>query len=249
MSYQKAVDQGATALFDEKYGDKVRALKIGKPPVSFELCGGTHINATGQIGAFQIVSESSIGSGLRRIEAVTGRGAEEYFEKLTQDWQEIGKACGATADGLKEKVTETLAAFEAEKKQRQALEKELAREKAESIVLQKGQTNGVQFISEYIPSISTQGLMQMTDYLREKHKSAVIVLGTVYEDKLSFLANVSTDLVAKGFNAGNIVREVAKVTGGSGGGKPTMAQAGGKDKTKIDEALQLVKKLVEQQGK
>ncbi len=249
MSYQKAVEQGATALFDEKYGDKVRALKIGKPPVSFELCGGTHVSATGQIGFFKIISESSIGSGLRRIEAVTGRGAEEYFEKLTQDWQEIGKACGATADGLKEKVTETLAALEAEKKQRQALEKELAREKAESIVPQKGQTNGVQFISEYIPSVSTQGLMQMTDYLREKHKSAVIVLGTVYEDKLSFLANVSTDLVAKGFNAGNIVREVAKVTGGSGGGKPTMAQAGGKDKTKIDEALQLVKKLVEQQGK
>jgi alanyl-tRNA synthetase len=249
ISYQKAVEQGATALFDEKYGDKVRALKIGKPPVSFELCGGTHVSATGQIGFFKIISESSIGSGLRRIEAVTGRGAEEYFEKLTQDWQEIGNACGATADGLKEKVTETLAALEAEKKQRQALEKELAREKAESIVLQKGQTNGIQFISEYIPSISTQGLMQMTDYLREKHKSAVIVLGTVYEDKLSFLANVSTDLVAKGFNAGNIVREVAKVTGGSGGGKPTMAQAGGKDKAKIDEALQLVKKLVEQQGK
>jgi alanyl-tRNA synthetase len=91
--------------------------------------------------------------------------------------------------------------------------------------------------------------MQITDYLREKNKSAVIVLGTVYEDKLSFLANVSTDLVAKGYNAGNIVREVAKVTGGTGGGKPTMAQAGGKDKTKIDEALQLVKKLVAQQGK
>jgi alanyl-tRNA synthetase len=249
MAYQKAVEQGATALFDEKYGDKVRGLKIGKPPVSFELCGGTHISATGQIGAFHIISESSVGSGLRRIEAVTGRGAEAHFAKLTQDWQEIAKSIGATSENLKEKVADTVNAFETEKKQRLAIEKELAHKIAESIVLQRSPINEVPFISEHISSVSTQGLMQITDYLRERYKSAVIVLGTIYDDKLSFLANVSTDLVAKGYNAGNIVREVAKVTGGSGGGKPTMAQAGGKDKTKIDEALQLVKTLVAQQGK
>jgi alanyl-tRNA synthetase len=249
MAYQKAVEQGATALFDEKYGDKVRGLKIGKPPVSFELCGGTHISATGQIGAFHIISESSVGSGLRRIEAVTGRGAEAHFAKLTQDWQEIAKSIGATSENLKEKVADTVNAFETEKKQRLAIEKELAHKIAESIVLQRSPINEVPFISEHISSVSTQGLMQITDYLRERYKSAVIVLGTIYDDKLSFLANVSNDLVAKGYNAGNIVREVAKVTGGSGGGKPTMAQAGGKDKTKIDEALQLVKTLVAQQGK
>ena len=247
MSYQKAIEQGATALFDEKYGDKVRALKIGKPPVSFELCGGTHVNATGQIGFFKIISESSIGSGLRRIEAVTGRGAEEYFEKLTQDWQEIGKACGATTDGLKEKVTETLAAFEAEKKQRLAVEKELARKVVESLVAEE--IKGVKVIAAQVPALPPQILRDMSDLLRERLKSGIIVLGTVFEDKPSFLAVVTQDVVSKGFNAGNIVREVAKVTGGSGGGKPTMAQAGGKDKTKIDEALQLVKKLVEQQGK
>ena len=126
MSYKQAMEQGATALFDEKYGEKVRSLKIGTPPVSFELCGGTHISATGQIGAFHIVSESSIGSGLRRIEAVTGRGAEAYFEKLEQEWQEVGKAIGATPEGVKEKVSETIAAFDAEKKQRLAVEKELS---------------------------------------------------------------------------------------------------------------------------
>ena len=247
MSYQKAVEQGATALFDEKYGDKVRGLKIGKPSVSFELCGGTHINATGQIGAFHIVSESSIGSGLRRIEAVTGSGAEEYFEKLTQDWQEIGKACGATADGIKEKVTETLAAFEAEKKQRLAVEKELARKVVDSLAAEE--IKGVKVIAAQVPPLPPQVMRDMSDLLRERLKSGIIVLGTIYEDKPSFLAVVTQDLVSKGLNAGNIVREVAKVTGGSGGGKPTMAQAGGKDKTKIDEALQLVKKLVEQQGK
>ena len=251
MAYKQAVEQGATALFDEKYGEKVRGLKIGKPPVSFELCGGTHVSATGQIGTFHIVSESSIGSGLRRIEALTGRGAEAYFEKLTQDWQGIAKEVGATPEGVKEKITETMAALEAEKKQRLTIEKELARMNADSLSLkiQEEPSTRIPYISEFIQGASTTALMQMTDYLREKHKSAIIVLGTVYEDKLSFLVNVSTDLVAKGYNAGNIVREVAKVTGGSGGGKPTMAQAGGKDKNKIDEALQLVKKLVEQQGK
>ena len=247
MAYKKAVDEGATALFNEKYGDKVRGLKIGIPPVSFELCGGTHISATGQIGAFHIISESSIGSGLRRIEAVTGRGAEAYFERLTQDWQEVGKTIGATPEGVKEKVAETLAVFDAEKKQRLAVEKELARKVAESLTAEE--INGVKVIAAQVPTLPPQMLRDMSDLLRERLKSGIIVLGTISEDKPSFLAVVTQDLVNKGFNAGNIVREVAKVTGGSGGGKPTMAQAGGKDKTKIDEALAVVKKLVAQQGK
>jgi alanyl-tRNA synthetase len=249
MSYPEAVKEGATALFDEKYGDNVRGLKIGRPPVSFELCGGTHVSATGQIGMFHIVSESSVGSGLRRIEAVTGRGAEAYFQKLTQDWQEIARSLGANSENIKDKVLGVVSALDDEKKQRQNIEKELAVKVAESLVARAETHNEVTVIAANVSPLPPQSLMQMTDYLREKQKSAVIVLGTIYNDKLSFLANVSTDLVAKGYNAGNIVREVAKVTGGSGGGKPTMAQAGGKDKTKIDEALQLVKILVAQQGK
>ncbi|MBN1644387.1 MAG: alanine--tRNA ligase [Dehalococcoidales bacterium] len=233
MSYQKALEQGAIALFDEKYGDKVRALKVGKPPVSFELCGGTHVSATGQIGFFHVVSESSIGSGLRRIEAVTGRGAEEYFEKLSEEWQEKIKVSEAVLDG--------------ERKQRQAVEKELARKIAESLTAEK--INGIDVIAAHVPSLPPQALLDMSDILREKLKSGVIVLGTIFEDKPSFLAVVTQDLVAKGYNAGNIVREVAKVTGGGGGGKPTMAQAGGKDKTRVETALKLVKSLIEHQGK
>ncbi|MCX6003992.1 MAG: alanine--tRNA ligase [Chloroflexi bacterium] len=242
MSYQKVLEQGAIALFDEKYGDKVCALKIGKPPVSFELCGGTHISATGQIGFFHIVSESSIGSGLRRIEALTGRGAEEYFEKLSGEWQEIAKAVDATNEGVKEKVIDAIAVLDAERKQRQAVEKELARKVAESLVAEE--IKGVKVVLAHVPSLPPQVLRDMSDLLRERLKSVIIVLGTVYEDKPSFLAAVTQDLVSKGYNAGNIVREVAKVTGGGGGGKPTMAQAGGKDKNKIDEALRLVRKLI-----
>ena len=247
MSYPKAVEQGATALFDEKYGDVVRGLKIGKPPVSFELCGGTHISATGQIGFFHIISESSIGSGLRRIEAVTGRGAEAYVSKLTGDLQNIAQSVGGTVENAREKAAETITALETEKKQRMAVEKELARKVVESLAAEE--INGVKVIATQVPSLPPQILRDMSDLLRERIKSGIIVLCSVFEDKPSFLAVVTQDLIGKGFNAGNIVREAAKVTGGSGGGKPTMAQAGGKDKTKIDEALQLVKKLVAQQGK
>jgi alanyl-tRNA synthetase len=247
MSYPKAVEQGATALFDEKYGDVVRGLKIGQPAVSFELCGGTHISATGQIGFFHIVTESSVGSGLRRIEAVTGRGAEEYVRKLTEDLQNIAQSVGGTSENAKEKAVETIAALENEKKLRLAVEKELARKVVESLPVEE--INGVNVIAALVPSLTPQVVRDMSDSLRERIKSGIIVLATISEDKPSFLAVVTQDQVAKGFNAGNIVREVAKVTGGSGGGKPTMAQAGGKDKTKIDEALQLVKKLVAQQGK
>ena len=251
MSYKTALEQGATALFDEKYGDKVRGLKIGKPPLSFELCGGTHISATGQIGFFHIVSESSIGSGLRRIEAVTGRGAEEYFEKLTQERIEIAKEMEVTTEAVKNAVVGMVANLKVEKKTHQTLEKELIRNEVDFYIKQCHEINGVSYIAvEVKKSLSSpQMLRDMSDLLRERLKSGIIVLGTVFEDKPSFLAVVTQDLVSKGFNAGNIVREVAKVTGGSGGGKPTMAQAGGKDVTKIDEALQLVKNLVTQQGK
>jgi len=247
MSYPKAVEQGATALFDEKYGDIVRGLKIGKPPVSFELCGGTHISATGQIGFFHIVSESSIGSGLRRIEAVTGRGAEEYVRKLTEDLQNISQSLGGTAENTKDKVTETINTLENEKKLRLSVEKELARKVVETLVAEE--INGVKVIAAQVPSLPPQVLRDMSDSLRERIKSGIIVLCTVSDDKPSFLAVVTQDLTVRGYNAGNIVREVAKVTGGSGGGKPTLAQAGGKDKTKIEEALKLVQKLVAQQGK
>lgn len=249
LSYQEALREGAIALFDEKYGEKVRALKIGKPPISFELCGGTHIGATGQISFFTIVSESSIGSGLRRIEALTGRAAEEYFDKLSQERYEIAKAVDATTDNIQKSVTDMIAIFHAERKRLQNIERELALEKAKSLLTQVKIFNGITANIANVSPLSPQALRLMTDYLREKQKSAIIVLGTVYEDKPSFLVVVTQDLVNKGYNAGNIIREVARVTGGGGGGKPTMAQAGGKDKTKIDEALALAGRLVELQSK
>ncbi|MDP2918821.1 MAG: alanine--tRNA ligase [Dehalococcoidia bacterium] len=244
LSYKQAVAEGAIALFDEKYGENVRALKIGKPPVSIELCGGTHIHSTGRIGFFQILSETSIGSGLRRIEAVTGRGAEELMEKLVTERREIAKAVGASGDDLLEKLKSTLDVIEQERKLRQATERELARKVAESLLTQVETVKGINVISAEVPSLPPQAMREISDFLRDKLKSVIIVLGTVYEDRPSFLAVVTQDLVAKGYHAGNIIKQVAQVTGGSGGGRPNMAQAGGKDKSKLDEALKLVRTLI-----
>ncbi len=244
IPYQKAISEGAIALFDEKYGDVVRTLKIGKPPLSVELCGGTHIHSTGQIGFLYIISESSIGSGLRRIEALTGRGAEEHLEKLSRERKEIARAIEASPDDILEKLRSTLDELALERKLRQATERELARNTAESLLSIAEQIKGINLIAAKVPSLPMQALREMSDFLRDKLKSGVIVLGTIYEDRPSFIAVVTTDLVNKGYNAGNIVKKVAQVTGGSGGGKPNMAQAGGKDKTKIDEALKLVRSLI-----
>jgi alanyl-tRNA synthetase len=230
MPYKQAIDEGAIALFDEKYGDKVRVLRIGEPVVSAELCGGTHVASSGEIGLFHIISESSIGSGLRRIEAVTGRGAEAYFNERLSDLHKIAKSRDAELDK--------------ERKRSLALERELARLRAESLLTQAEVVKGVKVLVAKVPSSRLEILREMSDFIRDKLKSTIVVLGTVYEEKPAFLAAVTPDLVAKGYNAGEIIKRVAEVTGGSGGGKPALAQAGGKDKKRLDEALKLVKSLI-----
>jgi alanyl-tRNA synthetase len=244
LPYKQAVYQGAIALFDEKYGDIVRTLKIGKPPVSIELCGGTHIHSTGQIGFLYIVSESSIGSGLRRIEALTGRAAEEHLEQLSNERRNMARLLDSSGDDVLEKLKSTMQELEQERKLRQLTERELALKIAESLLDTVEQIKGVNVIVARVTSLPMQALREMSDFLRDKLKSAVIVLGTVYDDRPSFLAVVTSDLVVKGFNAGNIIKKVAQVTGGSGGGRPNMAQAGGRDKSRIDEALKLVRSLI-----
>jgi alanyl-tRNA synthetase len=244
ISYKKAVEEGAIALFDEKYGDIVRVVKIGEPIVSAELCGGTHVASTGEIGLFHIIGESSIGAGLRRIEAVTGRGAEKYFDERLSDLQQIAQSLGASSEETRGKVSSLVGELEQERRQRLALERELAKKTAESLLPQTEVIKGVTVLAARVPSLRMQSLREMSDFLRERLKSAVVVLGTVYEEKPAFLAAVTPDLVARGYDAGKIVRQVAKVTGGSGGGKPSLGQAGGKDKGKLDEALKLVKSLI-----
>ncbi|MFC2057284.1 DHHA1 domain-containing protein, partial [Chloroflexota bacterium] len=244
IPYRKAIEEGAIAMFDEKYGDVVRVLRIGRPSISAELCGGTHVTTTGELGFFHIISESSIGAGLRRIEAVTGREAERYIAWRLSDLEKVAKQLDSEPGEVVDKAQSLSMELKNERRQTQALERELAKKIAESLLSQAEVVNGIKVLVARVPSSRIEVLREMTDLLREKLKSVVVVLGTVYEDKPVFLAAVTPDLVAKGYDAGKIIREVAKVAGGSGGGKAALAQAGGKNKGKLDEALRLVKNLI-----
>jgi alanyl-tRNA synthetase len=244
IPYKQAKDEGAIALFDEKYGDMVRVLRVGQPPISAELCGGTHVTTTGEIGFFHIISESSIGAGLRRIEAVTGRGAEAYVEKRLVDLEKTAEYLETEPDRILEKAESVSAELKEASKRTLALERELSKKIAESLLAQVETVKGIKVLAAKVPSARIEVLREMSDRLREQLKSAVVVLGTVSEGRPVFLAVVTPDLVARGYNAGEIVKKVAKVAGGSGGGKATLAQAGGKYKEKVDEALKLVKSLI-----
>jgi alanyl-tRNA synthetase len=222
----------------------VRVLKIGEPTLSAELCGGTHVSATGEIGLFHIISESSIGAGLRRIEAVTGRGAEGFIERRLSALVEMASKLATEVENTSDKVDELIAELEKERQRRKSAERELERIEAQFLLEDEETVKGVKLLVAEVHSSSIEGMWEMADFIRDKLKSAVVVLGMVYNDKPFFVATITPDLIEKGYNAGKIVKEVAGVTGGGGGGKADFAQAGGKDKKKLDEALKLVKSLV-----
>ena len=244
VPYKRAIAEGAIALFEEKYGEEVRVVEVGEPPISKELCGGTHVKSTGEIGFFLISGESSIGTGLRRIEAVIGRAAELLLEERLSTLQDVAKEVGVSLEKVPNKVKTLISELEIERKRSLSLERELSRKIVESLLKQTEQVNDVTILVAKVPPLTMPILREMGDILRDKLRSAVVVLATIYNGKPNFLAMVTPDLVAKGFHAGDIVEQVAKVTGGGGGGKATMAEAGGKDTAKLDEALSLVTGLV-----
>jgi len=244
VPYKKAIEEGSIALFDEKYGDVVRVVRIGEPAISAELCGGTHVTSTGEISFFHIIGESSIGAGLRRIEAVTGRGAEAFIDKHLSDLKKTAEYLDTELDDVLDKAYSLVTHLDLERKQKQILERALAKKTAETLLSQAEVVNRVTLLVGKVDSSRLEILREMSDLLREQLKSGIIVLGSVYEDKPVFLAAVTPDMVARGYDAGKIVKQVAEVTGGGGGGKSRLAQAGGKHKDKLDEALRLVKSLI-----
>lgn len=244
---EQAKAMGATALFGEKYGEVVRVVTVAG--YSIELCGGTHVDNTAQIGLFKILTESSTGAGIRRIEAVTGAGVLAYLYEQEQLVQQVAQIAKCRAQDVVARVE----ALQAEAKELHAeiskLNSALAENQTADIEQQVQTIKGVAALIAQIPAMDVENLRALGDKLRDKI-SGVIVLASVQEEgKISLLAMATKEVVAKGIHAGNIIKEIAKVTGGGGGGRPDMAQAGGKDVSKLPEALQLAATVIEQQIK
>ncbi len=242
--YKEAVSGGAIALFDEKYGDVVRVLSVGDPAVSVELCGGTHVTNTGKIGSLRIVSESSIGSGIRRIEAVTGRGAVKLYNKENEIIRKAGAIVDANADNLVEKIQALSDSYDELKRQKEALEHQLLVKDVDSIIADKETVNGVSIVAKVVSVDRLELLRDMADVVAEKLGTSVVALGAVFADKPQFVVNVSDDLVRNKVNAGKIVKDIAAIADGNGGGRPNQAVGGGKDVSKLGIAIGTASEII-----
>ncbi len=241
---EKAIESGAMALFGEKYGDQVRVVSIGDGKFSKELCGGTHVARTGDIGLFKIVSETSVSAGTRRIEALTGAGVLEHLRRADQTLALIGNTLRAKPDELLE-AAEKLA--ESEKKLRkelESLERRRARTEAGDLVGRAREVKGIRVIAERVEVSDRAALREMIDSLRAKLGSGVIALGSAGDGKVALVIGVTKDLTDR-LDAGKIVREAAKMIEGTGGGRKDLAEAGGKNPQKLDESLDSVPAIIE----
>lgn len=239
---QDAQKHGAIALFGEKYGEKVRMVSMGD--YSIELCGGTHVKSTSEIGLFKIVSESSIGAGLRRIEAVTGKNLINYLDITLQNLSEAAALLKTSPQELSQKINELIERLKDREREIESLSQQAINAQIEDIFSKKVDLDGVEVIYSRVKAREMDDLRKMSDALRQKLKSGIIVLGSVSGEKVNFVASVSEDLTKKGYHAGNIVKQVASIAGGGGGGRSDFAQAGGKNPDKLDEALNSVPQIL-----
>ena len=244
----QAKAEGATALFGEKYGQTVRTIEVAdeRGRVSYELCGGTHVDNTAEIGSFYILSEASVAAGVRRIEAVTGLGAYHYARENINHLNQVASHLQSSPADVFNKVE----ALEAELKQTNRELDQVRIEVANQAFKQKmddvREISGVPVLSALIPNADVDALRSLADQFRQKHPSGVVVLGTVINEKPSLIAAVTPDLIRRGLKAGDLIKRVAQVVGGGGGGRPDMAQAGGKDPAKLPEALAQVESYIQE---
>ncbi len=245
-SVEEAREMGATALFGEKYGDRVRVVKMGD--CSVELCGGTHLGRTSQIGLFKLVSESSIGAGLRRVEAVTGHAALKYVHEAEDRLHETAHALGSS---VVEVVSAAERAVQSAKDAQREIDKLKSRDAADragSLAEAAEDLGGVRLVTASLDTADLPTLQKLADGIADKLGSGVVVLAGVADGKVLFVSKVTSDLTAQGFHAGNTLREVAKIAGGGGGGKPEFAQAGGRDASKVSDALAKACEIVRAQA-
>lgn len=243
MSIEEAKASGAIALFDDKYKDEVRVVSIGN--FSKELCGGTHVRNSGQIGLFKILSESGVAAGIRRIEAVTGINAIREMESKNDLLKEAAKTLKCTEKDILAKVSANLNELKEKEKEISSLKSKLIKGVEDEILKETKELKGTKFVTYSLENIDGNALRDIGDKVKNKLGEGVIVLASTKDEKVNFVAMATKDAVANGAHAGKIIKEVAKVAGGGGGGRPDMAQAGGKMPEKIQEALNKVPEVLE----
>ena len=244
MSMKKAQESGAMALFGEKYDDEVRVLSMGE--FSIELCGGTHVSRTGDIGFFKLVSETGTASGIRRIEALTGNGALKYIGETEKNLAQIASLLKATPENVEEKVQQLLQRNRQQEKDLQALKGKLASQSGSDLTENAVEINGIKVVAAKLEDGDVNTLRETMDQLKNKLGTAAIVLASVEGDKVKLVAGVTKDATDK-VQAGKLISFVAQQVDGKGGGRPDMAQAGGNDPSKLDEALETVADWVKQE--
>jgi alanyl-tRNA synthetase len=243
LPFEEAKKLGAMALFGEKYGDVVRMIEVDG--YSRELCGGTHVNATGEIGLFKIISETAVAAGMRRIEAVTGETAYQLVKKQKEILDELSFILKSTPEDLKDKLDALIKSNKLLQKKIKETQKESAKIKIEELAEISVEVNGIKVIAHKAEVENRDDLLKLADTIREKLKFTIGVLAGIIDGKIVLVATVTDDLIqTKGIKAGEVVKEVSKIVGGTGGGKPHLAQGGGKDLEKLDEALDALPEIV-----
>ena len=247
MSIDEAKKTGAMALFGEKYGDSVRVVSMGD--FSKELCGGTHVKHTGDIAFFKILSESGVAAGVRRIEAITGFNVLAYYKNLEETLNQAAAAAKTQPALLVEKITKLQADNKALSTELDSLKSKMAKDSLGSVLDSVVEVKGVKVLAAKVPGVDMNGLRDLSDNLCEKMGGGVAVLISEADGKVSLVAKATDDAIAKGAHAGNLIKAIAPIVGGGGGGRPNMAQAGGKNPAGIDECIKAVAGAVEAQIK
>ena len=244
-TYAQAISDGALAFFGDKYGDVIRVVEMSDGErFSYEVCGGTHVGATGEVGPIFVLGESSVGGGMRRVEAVSGRAAEELFVERSSLLESLSSKLQTPLGDLDARLDSFISDFEALRKRAETLERENLRRESQDLLSLVQDVDGIKVLAARTSAASADGMLEMGDWLKERMSSGVIVLGAVQNGRPNIVSMVTSDLVARGLHAGNIAKETAQVMDGGGGGRPEMAQAGGKRADKLEEALAGVAEIV-----
>ena len=242
MSLEEAKKTGAMALFGEKYGDSVRVVCMGD--FSRELCGGTHVANTSEIATFKIVSEAGVAAGVRRIEALTGDGVFAYYKEAEKELAEAAKLLKTTPAGILEKIAGLQNEIKALQSENESLKSKLAKDALGDVMDQVCEVNGVKFLPAKVEGVDMNGLRDLGDQLREKIGEGVVLIASVTDGKVSLMAAVTDGAMKQGAHAGNLIKGIAALVGGGGGGRPNMAQAGGKNPAGVDAALEKAKEVL-----